>query len=123
MRFLSSSDRLPVDPLPDDPLPDILREKCRELVDVIIASRDGSDSGGGSGNCSGAGDSVSGVGVRRKFGILLVLRVELALDDLGLGATAGALKPLDVLVILVGCLNCLQLRVCDLKESGFIWLI
>ena len=63
---------------------------------------------------------VSGVGVRRTFGILLVL--ELALDDLGLGATAGALNPLDVLVILVGCQDCLQLRVCDLKESGFIWV-
>jgi hypothetical protein len=50
--------------------------------------------------------------------------LELALDDLGLGATAGALNPLDVLVILVGCQDCfkLQLRVCDLKESGFIWV-
>jgi hypothetical protein len=47
---------------------------------------------------------------------------ELALHDLGLGATAGALNPLDVLVILVGCQDCLQLRVCDLKESGFIWV-
>ena len=54
------------------------------------------------------------------FGILLVL--ELALDDLGLGATAGALNPLDVLVILVGGQDCLQLRVCYLKESGFIWV-
>jgi hypothetical protein len=61
-----------------------------------------------------------GVGVLRTFGILLIL--ELALDDLGHGATAGALNPLDVLVILVGCQDCLQLRVCDLKESGFIWV-
>ncbi len=76
--------------------------------------------GGGGWGGSGAGAGVSGVGVRRTFGILLVL--ELALDDLGLGATAGALNPLDVLVILVGCQDCLQLPVCDLKESGFIWV-
>ncbi len=72
----------------------------------------------------GGGGGVSGVGVLRTFGILLVL--ELALDDLGLGATAGALKlglnPLDVLVILVGCQDCLQLLVCCLKGSGFIWV-
>jgi hypothetical protein len=72
--------------------------------------------GGGGGGCGG----ISGVGVRRTFGIHLVL--ELALDYLGLGATAGALNPLDVLVILVGCQDCLQLRVCYLKESGFIWV-
>jgi hypothetical protein len=54
-----------------------------------------------------AGVAVSSVSVRGTFGILLVL--ELALDDLGLGATAGALNPLDVLVILVGCQDCLQL--------------
>ncbi len=47
---------------------------------------------------------------------------ELALHDLGLGATSGALNPLDFRVILVGCQDCLQLRVCDLKESGFIWV-
>ena len=77
--------------------------------------------GGGGGDGGGAGGGVSGVGVRRTFCILLVL--ELALDDLGLGATAGALNPLDdVLVILVGCQDCLQLRVCYLKESGFIWV-
>ncbi len=35
-------------------------------------------------------------------------------------ATAGALNSLDVRVILVGCLDCLQLRGCYLKESGFI---
>ncbi len=52
--------------------------------------------------------------------VLLVF--ESALDNLGLGATAGALNPLDVLVILVGCEDCLQLRVCDLNESGFIWV-
>ncbi len=52
--------------------------------------------------------------------VLLVL--ESALDNLGLGATAGPLNPLDVLVILVGCQDCLHLRVCDLKESGFIWV-
>ncbi len=52
--------------------------------------------------------------------VLLVL--ESAVDYLGLGATAGALSPLDILVILVGCQDCLQLRVCDLKESGFIWV-
>ncbi len=46
------------------------------------------------------------------------------LDYLGLGATAGALNLVDVLVILAGCQDCLQLRVrvCDLKESGFIWV-
>ncbi len=43
--------------------------------------------GGGDG-----GGGVSSVGVQRTFGILLVL--ELALEDLGLGATAGALNPL-----------------------------
>ncbi len=59
------------------------------------------------------------VGVWSKFRILLVL--ELALDNLGHGPTAGALNPLDVLV-LVGCQVCLQLRVCYLKESGFIWV-
>ncbi len=74
----------------------------------------------GGGGAGGAGGGVSGVGVLHTFGILLVL--ELALDDLGLGATAGALKSPDVLVILVGCQDCLQLRVCDLKESGFIWV-
>jgi hypothetical protein len=68
----------------------------------------------------GGGGGVSGIGVRRTLGILLVL--ELALDNLGLGATAGALNPLDVLVILVGCQDCLQLLVCCLKESGFIWV-
>ncbi len=52
--------------------------------------------------------------------VLLVLKS--ALDDLGLGATTGALNPFDVLVILVGCQDCLQLRVCNLKESGFIWV-
>jgi hypothetical protein len=67
------------------------------------------------GRGGGGGDSV--VGVLRTFGILLVL--ELALDDLGLGATAG---PLDVLIILVGCQDCLKLRICYLKESGFIWV-
>ncbi len=72
--------------------------------------------GGGGGICG-----VSGVGVRRTFSIILVL--ELALDDIGLGATAGALNPLDdVLVILVGCQDCLQLLVFYLKESGFIWV-
>ena len=71
---------------------------------------------GGGGSCG----SVNGVGVRRKFCILLVL--ELALDNFGLGATAGALNPLDILVILVGCQDFLQLRVCYLKESGFIWV-
>ncbi len=39
--------------------------------------------------------------------VLMVL--ESALDNLGLGATAGALNPLDVLVIVVGCQDCLQL--------------
>ena len=70
----------------------------------------------------GGGGGISGVGFRRTFGIHLVL--ELALDDLGLGSTAGALNPLrlDVLVILVGCQDCLQLRVCYLKESGFTWV-
>ncbi len=66
--------------------------------------RPGLAGGRGGGGGGGAGGGVSGVGVRRKFGILLVL--ELALDDLGLGATAGALNPLDVLVILVGCQDC-----------------
>ncbi len=72
-------------------------------------------SGGGG---RGGGGGISGVGVRRTFSIHLVL--ELALDDLRLGATAGALNLLDVLVILVSCQDCLQLRVCYLKESGFI---
>ena len=44
--------------------------------------------------------------LRRCSGVLLVL--ELALEDLGLGATAGALDPLDVLV--KGCQDGLQLR-------------
>ncbi len=66
------------------------------------------------------GGGVSGVGVWRMFSILLVL--ELGLDDLGHGATAGALNPLDALVFLVGCQDCLQLRVCYLTESGFIWV-
>ncbi len=44
----------------------------------------------------------------RCFSVLLVL--ESVLDDLGLGAIDGALNPLDVLVILVGCQDCLQLR-------------
>ncbi len=66
----------------------------------------------------GGGGGISDVGVWRMFSIHLVL--ELPLDDLGLGSTAGALNPLDVLVILVGCQDCLQLRVCYLKESGFI---
>jgi hypothetical protein len=68
------------------------------------------------------GGGGGGGGVRRTFGIHLVL--ELALDDLGLGATAGALNPLDVRVrvTLVSCQDCLQLRVCYLKESGFIWV-
>ncbi len=74
--------------------------------------------GGGGGG--GGGGGISGVGVLRTFCIHLVL--ELALDDLGLGATAGALNPLDVLVILVGCQDYLQLRVCYMKESGFIWM-
>ncbi len=39
--------------------------------------------------------------------VLLVLK--LALDYLGLVATAGALNPLDVLVKLVACQDCLQL--------------
>ncbi len=68
----------------------------------------------------GGGGGISSVCVRRTFGIHLVL--ELALDDLGLGATAGVLNPLDVLIILVSCQNCLQLPVCYLKESGFIWV-
>jgi hypothetical protein len=72
--------------------------------------------GGGGGG--GGGGGISGVGVRRTFGIHLAL--ELVLDYLGFGATAGALNPLDGLVILVGCQDCLQLRVCYLKESGFI---
>ncbi len=76
--------------------------------------RRGGGGGGGGGCC------ISSVGVLCTFGIHLVL--ELALDDLGLGATAGALNPLDVLVILVGCQDYLQLRVCYLKESGFIWV-
>ncbi len=68
----------------------------------------------------GGGGGVSSVSVWRTFGILLVF--ELALDDLGLGATTGALNSLDVLIILVGCHDCLQLPICDLKESGFIWV-
>ncbi len=68
--------------------------------------------GGGGGGVGSGG--ISGVGMRRTFGIHLVLK--LALDDLRLGATAGALNPLDVLVILVGCQDYLQLRVCYLKE-------
>ncbi len=79
--------------------------------------RRGGRGGGGGG---GAGCCVISVGVLRKFCILLVL--EFALDYLGLGATAGALNPLDVLVTLVGCQDCLQLRVCYLKESGSIWV-
>jgi hypothetical protein len=35
------------------------------------------------------------------------LVLELALDDLGLGATTGALNPIDVLIIV--CQDCLQL--------------
>ena len=70
--------------------------------------------GGGGGNCS-----VSGVGVRRTFGILLVL--ELALDDLGLGATACALNPLDVLVILIGCHDCLRLEGVRLHLGIYIY--
>ncbi len=76
--------------------------------------------GGGGGGGGGCG--ICGVGVRRTFGIQFKLVLELALDDLGLGATAGALNPLDVLVMLVGCQDYLQLRVCYLKESGFIWV-
>ena len=66
---------------------------------------------GGGGGCvgvSGGGcdGSVGGVGVWRKSGIILVL--ELALDHLGLVATAGAHNRLDILVI--GCQDVLQLR-------------
>ncbi len=52
---------------------------------------------------------------------LLVFESEL--HDLFLGATAGALNPLDVLVILVGCQDCLQLRVCDLSQASFGYII
>ena len=44
--------------------------------------------------------------LRRCSGVLLVL--ESGLEDLGLGATAGALHPLDVLV--KGCQDGLQLQ-------------
>ena len=44
--------------------------------------------------------------LRRCSGVLVVL--ESALEDLGLGATAGALNPLDVLV--KGCQDGLQLQ-------------
>ena len=71
--------------------------------------------------CGGAARVLdAGLVLGRCSSVLLAL--ESVLDDLGLGATVGALNPLDVLVILVGCKECLQLRVCDLKESGFIWV-
>ncbi len=64
-----------------------------------------SPAGWGGGGGGGVG---LGVGGGRRFGTLLVRVLELALDDLGLGATAGAHKPLDVLVI--GGQDGLQLR-------------
>ncbi len=63
----------------------------------------------------------AGLVLGRCSSVLLVL--ESALDNLGLGATAGALNPLDILVILVGCQDCLQLRVCESQASfGYIHL-
>ena len=66
--------------------------------------------GGGGGGVGvgggGGGGRVGGVGVWRKSGIILVL--ELALDHLGLVATAGAHNRLDILVI--GCQDVLKLR-------------
>jgi hypothetical protein len=62
---------------------------------------------GGRGRCRLRGRS-GGLVLGRCSSVLLVL--ESALDDLGLGATAGALNPLDVLVILVGCQDRLQPR-------------
>jgi hypothetical protein len=59
--------------------------------------------------CGGAARVLNaGLVLGRCSSVLVVL--ESALDDLGLGATADALNHLDVLVILVGCQDCLQLR-------------
>ena len=63
--------------------------------------------GGGVGYAGGGGrGSIGGVGVWRKSCIILVLK--LALDHLGLGATAGAHNPLDILIL--GGHDGLQLR-------------